>query len=166
MVSKSKTNKRIFKIRIYVKVWIGQALLGHLDSWSRVTLKPTAIESHHLRNFGFSNEEIDPKIGIYAKNWARQVILENFDFRSRFMKKSTFWKLDVCAISEFQMMKRIPKLECTQKTEWDKPLLKILTFWSKSKVHLVKVFFKFFLQAIQTRSWWMSQTGSAWVKPG
>ena len=47
-----------------------------------------------MSNFGFSNKEIDPKIGIYVKNWARQVLLENFDFWSRFMQKSTFWKLD------------------------------------------------------------------------
>ena len=66
-----------FKIRIYVKIRIGQALLGHLDSWSKFTLKSIAIESHYLSNFGFLNEEIDPKIEIYAKNWARQVLLEN-----------------------------------------------------------------------------------------
>ena len=66
-----------FKIRIYVKIRIGQALLEHLDSWSKFTLNPIAIESHYLSNFGFSNEEIDPKIEIYAKNWARQVLLEN-----------------------------------------------------------------------------------------
>ena len=66
-----------FKIRIYVKIRIGQALLGHLDSWLKFTLKPIAIESHYLSNFGFLNEEIDPKNEIYAKNWARQVLLEN-----------------------------------------------------------------------------------------
>ena len=31
-----------------------------------------------------------------------------------------------------------------QKTEWDRPFLKILTFWSKSKFNLVKAF-SFFL---------------------
>ena len=46
-----------------------------------------------MSNFGFLNEEIDLEIEIYAKNWARQV-LENFDFWSRFVQKSTFWKLD------------------------------------------------------------------------
>ena len=70
-----------FKIRIFVKVRIGQALLERLDSWSKFTLKPTVVESHYLSNFGFSNEEIDPKFGMYTKNWARQVWLENFDFR-------------------------------------------------------------------------------------
>ena len=45
------------------------------------------------------------------------------------------------------MKKRISKLECTQKTEWNRPILKILTFWSKSKFYLVKAFsfsFSFF----------------------
>ena len=67
-------------------------MFGHLDSWSKFTLKPKAVESHYLSNFGFSNEEIDPKIGIYAKNWARQV-LENFDFWSGFVQKSTFLEI-------------------------------------------------------------------------
>ena len=75
-----------FTIRIYVKI-IGQALLEYLDSWSKFTLKPTAVESHYLRNFGFLNEEIDPKIGIYTKNYAGQVLLENFDFWLGFMQK-------------------------------------------------------------------------------
>ena len=65
-------------------------MFGHLDSWSKFTLKPIAVESHYLDNFGFSNEEIDLKIRIYAKNWARQVLFENFDFWSKFMQKSTF----------------------------------------------------------------------------
>ena len=67
-------------------------MFGHLDSWSKFTLKPKAVESHYLSNFGFLNEEIDPKIGIYAKNWARQV-LENFDFWSGFVQKSTFLEI-------------------------------------------------------------------------
>ena len=29
-------------------------------------------------------------------------------------------------------------MECTRKTEWDKFVVKILTFWSKSKVQLVQ----------------------------
>ena len=102
-------------------------MLGHLDSYSKFTSKSTAVESQYLSTFEFSSEEIDPKIGIYAKNRARQV-LEISDFRSRFMQRSTFWKSDVCAISKFQMKKRIPKLKCTRKTEWDKSVLKILTF--------------------------------------
>ena len=28
------------------------------------------------------------------------------------------------------MKKRVPKSECTQKIEWDRSVLKILTFWS------------------------------------
>ena len=38
------------------------------------------------------------------------------------------------------MKKRISKLECTRKPEWNRPFLKILTFWSKSKFYLVKAF--------------------------
>ena len=41
------------------------------------------------------------------------------------------------------MKKRISKSECTRKTEWNRPFLKILTFWSKSKFYLVKAFFFF-----------------------
>ena len=54
----------------------------------------------------------------------------------------------VCTIFEFQMKKQISKSECTRKTEWNRPFLKILTFWSKSKFYLVKAFsfsFSFFL---------------------
>ena len=54
------------------------------------------------------------------------------------------------------MKKRVPKSECTRKIEWDRFVLKILTFWSRLKVHLAKAFFTlsffFFLQAVQTRS--------------
>ena len=88
-------------------------MLEHLDSWSKFTLKPTVVESHYLSNFGFSNEEIDPKIGIYAKNWARQVLLENFDFLVNIYAKVNIWKLDICTISELQMKKWVPKSECT-----------------------------------------------------
>ena len=76
-------------------------MLGHLDSWSKFTLQPTAVESYYLSNFGFSNEEIDPRIGINAKNWARQVHFENFDFWSGFVQKSTFWKLN--SLHNFQV---------------------------------------------------------------
>ena len=38
------------------------------------------------------------------------------------------------------MKKRVPKLECTRKIKWDRSVLKILTFWSRSRVHLVKAF--------------------------
>ena len=39
------------------------------------------------------------------------------------------------------MKKRVPKSECTRKIEWDRSVLKILTFWSRSRVYLVKAFF-------------------------
>ena len=42
------------------------------------------------------------------------------------------------------MKKRVPKSECTRKIEWDRSVLKILTFWSRSRVYLVKAFFFFF----------------------
>ena len=90
-------------------------------------------------------------------------------------KTGTFWKFwllgqdlcksqffrnwIVCTISELQMKKRISKSECTQKTKWNRPFLKILTFWSKSKLYLVKTFsfssfflFKIFLQPVRTGS--------------
>ena len=82
--------------------------------------------------------------------------------------KVNFWKLDIYAISEFRMKKRVPKSECTRKIEWDRSVLKILTFWSRSRVHLVKAFFFsfflnfFFLQAVRTGS----GCGSVRVKPG
>jgi len=43
-------------------------LLENLDAWSKFTSKSTIVESHYLSNFGFSNKEIDPKIGTYRKN--------------------------------------------------------------------------------------------------
>ena len=46
----------------------------------------------------------------------------------------------ICTIFELRMKKRVPKSECTRKIEWDRSILKILTFWLRSKVHLVKVF--------------------------
>ena len=88
---------------------MGQVLLEHLDSWSKFTLKPIVVESHYLSNFGFSNEETNPKNGIYAKNWARQVLLENFDILVNICAKVNFWKLDICTISELRMKKRVPK---------------------------------------------------------
>ena len=43
------------------------------------------------------------------------------------------------------MKKQVPKSECTWKIEWDRSVLKILTFWSRSRVHSVKAFsFSFF----------------------
>ena len=34
-----------------MKIWIEQALLEHLDSWSKFTLKPIAVESHLFEQF-------------------------------------------------------------------------------------------------------------------
>ena len=84
--------------------------------------------------------------------------------------KVNFWKLDIYAISELRMKKWVPKSECTRRIEWDRSVLKILTFWSRSRVHLVKAFFFslflkfffFFLQAVRTGS----GCGSVRVKPG
>ena len=106
----------------------------------KVHIKTNSCRITLLSNFGFSNEEINPKNGIYAKNWARQVLLENFDFLVNICAQVNFWKLDICTISEFQMKKWVPKSECTRKIEWDKSVLAILTFWSRSRVHLVKAF--------------------------
>ena len=44
--------------------------------------------------------------------------LKHFDIWSTFAQKLTFWKLDVCTISELRMKKRVPKSECTRKIEW------------------------------------------------
>ena len=50
-------------------------------------------------------------------------------------------------------------MEC-RKTEWDRPFLKILTFWSKSKIHLVKAFSFIFIYFLFTGN-------SDWVRfPG
>ena len=38
------------------------------------------------------------------------------------------------------MKKWVPKSECTRKIEWDRSVLKFLTFWSWSKVRLVQAF--------------------------
>ena len=78
-------------------------MLEHLDSWSKFTLRPTVVESYYLSNFGFLNEEIDPKIGIYAKNWARQVLVENFDFLVKICTKVNF--LGIGQFIEFSSFK-------------------------------------------------------------
>ena len=78
-------------------------MLEHLDSWSKFTLKPTVVESNYLSNFGFSNEEINPKNGIYAKNWARQVLLKNFDFLVKICAKVNFFGIGQFA--QFQSFK-------------------------------------------------------------
>ena len=84
---------------------------------------------------------------------------QNWNLREKLGKTGISWKLTfgqdlcksqffrnwtVCKISELQMKKQISKLECTRKPEWNRPFLKILTFWSKSKFYLVKAFFFFF----------------------
>ena len=68
---------------------------------------------------------------------------ENFYFLVNICAKVNFWKLDIYPISELWMKKRVPKSECTRKIEWDRSVLKILTFWSRSRVYLVKAFFSF-----------------------
>ena len=63
-------------------------------------------------------------------------------------KSQFFRNWTVCTISRLQIKKRISKSKCTRKIEWNKPFLKILTFWSKSKFYLVKAFsfsFSFFV---------------------
>ena len=56
------------------------------------------------------------------------------------------------------MKKQISKSECTRKTEWNRPFLKILTFWSKSKFYLIKAFsFSFFF-------FFFFVGGSDWVR--
>ena len=63
------------------------------------------------------------------------------------------------------MKKQISKSECTRKTKWNRPFLKILTFWSKSKFYLVKAFsFSFFLfNFFFSRQFGPGQ--DEWVKP-
>ena len=86
---------------------------------------------------------------------------QNWNLREKLGKTGTSWKFwlfgqdlcksqffrnwTVCTISKLQMKKQISKSECTRKTEWNRPFLKILTFWSKSKFYLFKVFFFFYL---------------------
>ena len=79
-------------------------MLEHLDFWSKFTLRPTAIESYYLSNFGFPNEEIDTKIGIYAKNWAKQVLPENFDFLVKICPKVNFLKIG--QLAQFSSLKQ------------------------------------------------------------
>ena len=74
------------------------------------------------------------KIGISWKFWL---------FGQELCKSQFFRNWKICTISELQMKKQISKSKCTRKTEWNRPFLKILTFWSKSKFYLVKAFFFF-----------------------
>ena len=75
------------------------------------------------------------KLGKIGTSW-------NFWLFGQDLCKSQIFRT-VCTISEFQMKKQISKSECTRKTEWNRPFLKILTFWSKSKFYLIKAFFFF-----------------------
>ena len=71
----------------------------------------------------------------------------------------------ICTISESRRKKRIPKSECMRKTELVRPFMKILTFWSKSKVRLVKAFFfsLFFFSGSSDQVRFPSRSGSNWV---
>ena len=81
------------------------------------------------------NQNLREKLGKISPSW-------NFWLFGQDLSKSQLFGIwIVCTIFESWAKKQIPKLECTWKIEWDRPLLKILTFWSKSKVHLVKAFF-------------------------
>ena len=75
------------------------------------------------------------KLGKIGPSW-----IFFFCFLVHICAKVNFWKLDICTISELRMKKWVPKSECTRKIEWDKSVLAILTFWSRSRVHLVKAF--------------------------
>ena len=80
------------------------------------------------------NRNLREKSGKIVPSWKFWL------FGQDLSKSQLFGIWRVCTISKSWTKKRIPKLECMRKTEWDKPLLKILTFRSKSKVHLVKAF--------------------------
>ena len=151
-----------------MKIWIGQSLLEHLNSWSKFTLKPTVVESHYLSNFWILKWRNKPqkwnlceKLGKTGTSWKFWLLGQDL-CKSQFFRNWT-----VCTISELQMKKRISKSECTRKTKWNRPFLKILTFWSKSKLYLVKTFsfssfflFKIFLQPVRTGSGFqVGQTG-------
>ena len=66
------------------------------------------------------------------------------------MRKSTFWKLDSLHNSKSRTKKRIPKLECTRKTEWDRPFFEIFDFLVKVKGQTWSK--HFFSQAVRTGS--------------
>ena len=96
------------------------------------------------------------KIGTSWKFWL---------FGQDLSKSQFFRNWTVCTISELQMKKRISKSKCTRKTEWNKPFLKILTFWSKSKFYLVKAFsFSFSFFFFFGRRFGLGQ--DKWVKSG
>ena len=65
------------------------------------------------------------------------------------------------------MKKQVPKSKCTRKIKWDRSVLKILTFWSRSKVRLVKAFslsfFFFFFEAVRTGSAFRVGSGQIWT---
>ena len=85
------------------------------------------------------NWNLHEKLGKTGTSWKFWL------FGQDLCKSQFFRNWTVCTISKLQMKKRTSKSECTRKTEWNRPFLKILTFWSKSKFYLFKVFsFSFF----------------------
>ena len=99
------------------------------------------------------------KTGISWKFWL---------FGQELCKSQFFRNWKICTISELQMKKQISKSECTRKTKWNRPFLKILTFWSKSKFYLVKAFFFFFASG-SDRVRFPGRSGSnrvSLIKPG
>ena len=143
-----------------MKIWIGQSLLEHLNSWSKFTLKPTVVESHYLSNFGFSNEEINPKNEIYAKNWARQVLLENFDFLVKICAKVNFLGIGVFAqFPNFKWRNGSQNWNVLEKLSGTDHFWKFWLFgqsqsytWSKLFLFLLFFLFKIFLQPVRTGS--------------
>ena len=72
----------------------------------------------------------------------------------------------IYTISESWTKKWIPKSKCTRKTEWNRPVLKILTFWPKSKIQLDQSFFLFLFYAGNSNrvidSGQVQETRSSW----
>ena len=101
-----------------------------------------------------------PKSECIRKIEQDRSILKILTFGQNLHKSQLFFffgELDVCTIFEPRMKKWVPKSECTRKIEWDRSVLKFLTFWSWSKVYLVNVFsftlfFFFFFKAVRTGS--------------
>ena len=87
------------------------------------------------------NRNLREKLGKTGPSWKFWL------FGQDLSKSQLSQNWTVSTIFKSRTKKRIPKLECTRKTEWNRPFLKILTFWSKSKFYLVKTFsfsFSFF----------------------
>ena len=147
-----------------MKIWIGQALLEHLDSWSKLTLRPTAVESYYLSNFGFLNEEIDPKIGIYTKNWARQVLLENFDFLVKICAKVNFFGIGQFAqFQSFKWRNGSQNQNVLKKLSGTGPFWKFWLFGQSQSSTLSKLFLFFLFNFFFNRRFGPGQ--DEWVKP-